>query len=101
MKVNNTCIFREKLRASVNPLETFVSRCGLRFQQRKSVWKRVDLKRVHSIEANYKIPCHLKAFLDVSKNRATRKWMVYNGKPLLKWMIWGVPLFSETSIYNI
>ena len=21
-----------------------------------------------------------------------------NGKPLLKWMIWGVPLFSETPI---
>ena len=37
--------------------------------------------------------------LDVSKNRATPKWMVYNGKTLLKWMIWGVfPLFLETSI---
>ena len=27
------------------------------------------------------------------------KWMVYNGKSLLKWMIWGEnPLFSETSM---
>ena len=32
----------------------------------------------------------------VSKNRGTPKCMVHNGKPLLKWMIWGVPLFSET-----
>ena len=23
-----------------------------------------------------------------------------NGKPLLKWMIWGVPLFSETSMFD-
>ena len=35
----------------------------------------------------------------VSENRGTPKWMVYNGKPLLKWMIWGEnPLFSETPI---
>ena len=27
--------------------------------------------------------------VDVSKNRGTPKWMVYNGKTLLKWMIWG------------
>ena len=27
--------------------------------------------------------------MDVSKNRGTPKWMVYNDKPLLKWMIWG------------
>ena len=34
------------------------------------------------------------------KNRGTPKWMVYNGKPQLKWMIWWEnPLFSETSIY--
>ena len=25
------------------------------------------------------------------KNRGTPKWMVYNGKSLLKWMIWGYP----------
>ena len=34
--------------------------------------------------------------MGVSKNREENppKWMVYNGsKPLLKWMIWGVPLF--------
>ena len=31
--------------------------------------------------------------LGVSKNRGTPKWMVYNGKPLLKWMIWGYPYF--------
>jgi len=37
--------------------------------------------------------------MGVSKNRGTPKWMVYNGKPLLKWMIWGEnPLFTETSI---
>ena len=29
----------------------------------------------------------------VSKNKGTPKWMVYNGKPLLKWMIWGYPYF--------
>ena len=27
--------------------------------------------------------------MGVSKNRGTPKWIVYNGKPLLKWMIWG------------
>ena len=27
------------------------------------------------------------------KNRGTPKWMVYNGKTLLKWMIWGYPYF--------
>ena len=34
-------------------------------------------------------------FLDVgvSKNSGTPKWMVYNGKPLLKWMIWGYHYF--------
>ena len=39
--------------------------------------------------------------IGVSKNRGTPKWMVYNGKlkTLSKWMIWGVPLFSETSKY--
>ena len=31
--------------------------------------------------------------LGVSKNRGTPKWMVYNGKPHLKWMIWGYPYF--------
>ena len=27
-------------------------------------------------------------YMGVSKNRGTPKWMVYNGKPLLKWMTW-------------
>ena len=32
------------------------------------------------------------------KYRGTPKWMVYDGKPSFKWMIWGdIPLFSETS----
>ena len=31
---------------------------------------------------------HLK-YMGVSKNRGTPKWMVYNGKNPLQWMIWG------------
>ena len=31
----------------------------------------------------------------VSENGGTPKWMVYNGKPLLKWMIWGYPYFRK------
>ena len=31
--------------------------------------------------------------MDVSENRGTPKWMVYNGKTPLKWMIWGYPYF--------
>ena len=27
--------------------------------------------------------------MGVSKNNGTPKWMVYNGKPYLKWIIWG------------
>ena len=41
---------------------------------------------------------HQYEYLGVSKNRCTPKWMVYKGKPLLKWMIWGYPLFLETPI---
>ena len=38
-------------------------------------------------------------YIGVSKNRGTPQWIVYNGKSLLKWMIWGEKtLFSETSI---
>ena len=33
--------------------------------------------------------------MGVSKNRGTPEWMVYNGKPLLKWMIWGYPYFRK------
>ena len=35
------------------------------------------------------------------QNRAAPKWMVYNEKPDLTWMIWGGnPLFAETSIFK-
>ena len=43
----------------------------------------------------FKIPGR---YIGVSKNKGTPKWMVYNFKTLLKWMIWGVPLFLETPI---
>ena len=33
--------------------------------------------------------------IGVSKNRGTPKWMVYNGKTLLKWMIWGYHHFRK------
>ena len=33
--------------------------------------------------------CCLPWRMGASKNRATPKWMVYNGKTQLKWMIWG------------
>ena len=33
--------------------------------------------------------------LGVSKNRGTSKWMVYNGKSYLKWMIWEYPYFRK------
>ena len=32
-------------------------------------------------------------YMDVSKNRGIPKWMDYNGKTLLKWMIWGYQYF--------
>ena len=32
-------------------------------------------------------------YMGVSKNRGTPKWMVYDGKALLKWMIWGYHYF--------
>ena len=37
--------------------------------------------------------------MGVSENRGTPKWMVYNGNPI-KMDDFGVPLFSETSIWN-
>ena len=38
--------------------------------------------------------------MGVSKNRGTPKWMIYNGNPYyIKWMILGVPPFSETPIH--
>ena len=33
--------------------------------------------------------------VDVSKNRGTAKWMVYDEKPLLEWMIWGYHNFRK------
>ena len=37
--------------------------------------------------------------MGVSNNRGTPKWMVCNGNPI-KMDDWGVPLFSETSIFK-
>jgi len=34
--------------------------------------------------------------MDVSKNSGTPKWMVYNGTPYQKGMIWVYPYFLET-----
>ena len=39
--------------------------------------------------------------VDVSKNRGTPKWMVYNGKPYEQMDDLGVPLFLETPIYLV
>ena len=36
--------------------------------------------------------------MGVSKNMGTPKWMVYNGKPYFKWMIWGYSYFRKKSI---
>ena len=41
--------------------------------------------------------CH---YMGVSKNRGTPKWMVYNGKPLLRWMIWGYHYFRKHSYHQ-
>ncbi len=35
------------------------------------------------------------------KNRGTPKWMVYNGNPLLKWMIWGYPYFWKLPVVSL
>ena len=32
-------------------------------------------------------------YMGISKNRGSPKWMVYDGKALLKWMIWGYHYF--------
>ncbi len=39
--------------------------------------------------------------MDVSENRCTRKWMVYNGKPYLNWWFGGTPIFGNTHIYPV
>ena len=33
--------------------------------------------------------------MGVSKNMGNPKWMIYNGKPYLKWMIWGYHYFRK------
>ena len=38
---------------------------------------------------------NFKKDLGVSKNSGTPKWMVYDGKPLLKWMIWWYDYFRK------
>ena len=40
--------------------------------------------------------CYDPVYMGVSKNRGTPKWMVYIGKPLLKWDDLGIPLVLET-----
>jgi hypothetical protein len=35
-----------------------------------------------------------------NKNRVTPKWMVYEGKPKIKWMIWGSPILRNLQILN-
>ena len=39
-------------------------------------------------------------YMGISKNKGTPKWMVYNGKPYQKWMIWAenLPIFGNTHI---
>ena len=39
-----------------------------------------------------KKPCNMWMFPKIG---VPPKWMVYNGKPLLKWMIWGYPYFRK------
>ena len=47
-------------------------------------------KEAQEVAEDGAIICHE---MGVSKNRGTPKWMAYNGKPLLKWMIWGYHFF--------
>ena len=37
--------------------------------------------------------------MGVSENRGIPKWMVYNGKPLLRWMIWGETHYFWKHLY--
>ena len=53
----------------------------------------------HPVSRHIRDYPQLSGHVGVSKNKGTSKWMVYNGKPYLKWMIWGkTPLFLETSM---
>ena len=38
--------------------------------------------------------------MDVSKNRCTPKWMIYNGKPYQNWWFGGTIIFGNTHIYR-
>ena len=44
---------------------------------------------------------HIHTYMGVSKNRGTPKWMVYNGKPQFKWMIWWYPYFWKHPYIHI
>ena len=44
---------------------------------------------------------HGKLIMGVSKNLGTSKWMVYNGKPYLKWMIWGEHHFRKHPYFTM
>ena len=35
----------------------------------------------------------------VSINMGTPKWIVYNGNPIYKWMIWGTTILGNLYIY--
>ena len=43
---------------------------------------------------------HMDSHMGVSKNSGTPKWMVYNGKSLFKWLIWGYHYFRKHP-YNL
>jgi hypothetical protein len=38
--------------------------------------------------------------MGVSINGGTPKWIVYNGKSIYKWMIWGYPHFRKTPYFG-
>ena len=73
-----------KMRARLSMVWTIDSYIGVFF------FKCIFFGRYHADKINF--------HMGVSKNRGTPKWMVYNGKPLLKCMIWGYHFFGETPI---
>ena len=46
------------------------------------------------------IMAYCNPYMGISKNKGTPKWMVYNGKPYQKWMIWAenLPIFGNIHI---
>ena len=64
----------------------------------ESLALRLQRERDREIDRMVEWTGHAFVYRGVSKSRGTPKWMVYNGKPLLKWMIWGYPYFLETPI---